>query len=84
MLFRSKSEQLMRVPVKHLDNLSNLVGELVVNRNTLEQDQERMRQSLDNLLHQIQSLSDVGARMQELYERSLLEASLLATRKDTS
>ncbi|MEO1376431.1 MAG: response regulator, partial [Cyanobacteria bacterium J06635_10] len=80
----AKSEQLMRVPVKHLDNLSNLVGELVVNRNTLEQDQERMRQSLDNLLHQIQSLSDVGARMQELYERSLLESSLLASRKETS
>ncbi len=79
----AKSEQLMRVPVKHLDNLSNLVGELVVNRNTLEQDQERMRQSLDNLLHQIQNLSDVGARMQELYERSLLEASLLASRKDS-
>ncbi len=80
----AKSEQLMRVPVKHLDNLSNLVGELVVNRNTLEQDQERMRQSLDNLLHQVQNLSDVGARMQELYERSLLEASLLASRRDTS
>ncbi len=79
----AKSEQLMRVPVKHLDNLSNLVGELVVNRNTLEQDQERMRQSLDNLLHQIQNLSDVGARMQELYERSLLEASLLASRRDS-
>ncbi|BAZ06790.1 hybrid sensor histidine kinase/response regulator [Calothrix sp. NIES-3974] len=73
-------EQLMKVPVKHLDDLSNLVGELVVNRNTLEQDQERMRQSLDNLLHQVQQLSDVGARMQELYERSLLEASLLASR----
>ena len=73
----------MRVPVKHLDNLSNLVGELVVNRNTLEQDQERMRQSLDNLLHQIQNLSDVGARMQDLYERSLLVASLLASRKDS-
>ncbi len=79
----AKGEQLMRVPVKHLDNLSNLVGELVVNRNTLEQDQERMRQSLDNLLHQVQNLSDVGARMQELYERSLLEASLLASRKDS-
>ena len=79
----AKGEQLMRVPVKHLDNLSNLVGELVVNRNTLEQDQERMRQSLDNLLQQIQNLSDVGARMQELYERSLLEASLLASRKDS-
>jgi chemotaxis protein histidine kinase CheA/CheY-like chemotaxis protein len=72
----------MRVPVKHLDDMSNLVGELVVNRNTLEQDQERQRQSLDNLLIQIQQLSDVGARMQELYERSLLEASLLASRKN--
>lgn len=75
------SEQTMRVPVKHLDNLSNLVGELVVNRNTLEQDQERLRQSLDNLLYQVQQLSDVGQRMQDLYERSLLESSLLASRQ---
>ncbi|MBD2431345.1 MULTISPECIES: response regulator [Fischerella] len=80
----SRFEQLMKVPVKHLDDLSNLVGELVVNRNTLEQDHERLRQSLDNLLHQVQQLSDVGARMQELYERSLLEASLLASRKNSN
>ncbi len=78
----ARFEQLMKVPVKHLDDLSNLVGELVVNRNTLEQDQERLRQSLDNLLTQVQQLSDVGGRMQELYERSLLEASLLASRKN--
>ncbi|MGI8500718.1 MAG: response regulator [Hassallia sp.] len=77
----ARFEETMRVSVKHLDDMSNLVGELVVNRNTLEQDQERQRQSLDNLLHQIQQLSNVGARMQELYERSLLEASLLASRK---
>ncbi|MGV0026913.1 response regulator [Phormidesmis priestleyi] len=75
------SEQTMRVPIKHLDNLSNLVGELVVNRNSLEQDQERLRQSLDNLLYQVQQLSDVGQRMQDLYERSLLESSLLASRQ---
>ncbi|MEB3291718.1 MAG: hybrid sensor histidine kinase/response regulator, partial [Synechococcales bacterium] len=77
------SEQTMRVPVKHLDNLSNLVGELVVNRNSLEQDQERLRQSLDNLLYQVQQLSDVGQRMQDLYERSLLESSLLASRQNS-
>ena len=76
----ARFEKLMKVPVKHLDEMSNLVGELVVNRNTLEQDQERLRQSLDNLLHQVHYLSDVGSRMQELYERSLLEASLLASR----
>ncbi len=79
----SRFEELMKVPVKHLDNLSNLVGELVVNRNKLEQDQERLRQSLDNLLNQVHKLSDVGAKMQELYERSLLEASLLASRKNS-
>jgi len=78
---RAPRENTMRVSVKHLDNLSNLVGELVVNRNTLEQDQEKLRQFLDNLLHQVQQLHDVGARMQELYERSLLEASLLASRQ---
>ncbi|MDH6061459.1 response regulator [Chrysosporum bergii ANA360D] len=79
--YTARFEETMKVPVKQLDEMSNLVGELVVNRNTLEQDYERLRQSLDNLLIQVQHLSDVGARMQELYERSLLEASLLASRK---
>ncbi|MFM7371357.1 MAG: chemotaxis protein CheA, partial [Sphaerospermopsis kisseleviana] len=78
---RRVREESMKIPVKQLDEMSNLVGELVVNRNTLEQDHERLRQSLDNLLIQIQHLSDVGARMQELYERSLLEASLLKSRR---
>lgn len=77
---RVTREESMKIPVKQLDEMSNLVGELVVNRNTLEQDHERLRQSLDNLLIQVQHLSDVGARMQELYERSLLEASLLTSR----
>ncbi|AFY67141.1 response regulator [Geitlerinema sp. PCC 7407] len=78
---RGLVEQTMRVPVKHLDNLNNLVGELVVNRNSLEQDQERLRQFLDNLLYQVQQLSDVGQRMRDLYERSLLESSLLSSRR---
>ncbi|HAC62697.1 MAG TPA: hybrid sensor histidine kinase/response regulator, partial [Cyanothece sp. UBA12306] len=73
-------EETMRVPVKQLDNLSNLIGELVVKRNRLEQDQERLRKFLDNLLNQVQNLSDVGGRMQDLYERTLLEGALLATR----
>ena len=74
-------EQNMRVSVKHLDTLSNLVGELVVSRNTLERDQERLRQFLDNLLFQVQQLNDVGQRMRDLYERSLLESSLISSRK---
>ena len=74
-------EQNMRVSVKHLDNLSNLVGELVVSRNTLERDQERLRQFLDNLLFQVQQLNDVGQRLRDLYERSLLESSLLSNQR---
>lgn len=73
-------EQTMRIPVKQLDNLSNLMGELVVNRNSLEQSQEKLRQFLDSLVIQVQRLSDIGGRMQDLYERSLLERSLLASR----
>ncbi|NJM98950.1 MAG: response regulator [Phormidesmis sp. RL_2_1] len=74
-------EQNMRVSVSHLDTLSNLVGELVVSRNTLERDQERLRQFLDNLLFQVQQLNDVGQRMRDLYERSLLESSLMSNRR---
>jgi chemotaxis protein histidine kinase CheA/ActR/RegA family two-component response regulator len=74
-------EQTMRVSVRHLDNLNNLVGELVVNRNTLEQDQNRMRQFVEKLLSEVQKLNDVGKRMQDLYERSLMENSLIASRQ---
>jgi chemotaxis protein histidine kinase CheA/DNA-binding response OmpR family regulator len=74
-------DQTMRVPVKTLDNLSNQIGELVVKRNRLEEDQERLRQFLDNLLSHVQSLSDVGVRMHDLYERSLLEGALMASRQ---
>ncbi len=73
-------EQTMRVQIKQLDNLSNLIGELVVKRNHLEQEQDRLRLFLDNLLTCVQNLSDVGVRMQGLYERSLLEGALLASR----
>jgi chemosensory pili system protein ChpA (sensor histidine kinase/response regulator) len=38
---------------------------------------------LDNLLDQVSLLSDVGQRMQDFYERSLLEISLLSGRKQS-
>jgi chemotaxis protein histidine kinase CheA/CheY-like chemotaxis protein len=81
---RAVFEQMMRVPVKHLDNISNLVGELVVYRNSLEQDQQKLRQFLDNLLSKVQQLSEVGFKMQELYERSLLQNSLINRKKETT
>ncbi|MEA5417852.1 response regulator [Spirulina sp. CCNP1310] len=79
---RATVEATLKVPVKQMDNLNNLVGELVVNRNSLEGDEERLRQFLDNLMHQVQNLNDVGGRMQDLYERSLLEDALLRSRRE--
>ncbi len=76
---RPGSAQTMKVGVKQLDNLSNLIGELVINRNTLEDNQDRLHQFLDNLLFQVQQLGELGQQMQDLYERSLLESSLLAS-----
>jgi chemosensory pili system protein ChpA (sensor histidine kinase/response regulator) len=74
------ADSTMRVDVKYLDSLNNLVGELVVNRNLLEQDQEKLQQFITNLLQQVQLLSDVSQRMRDQYDRSLLEASLTAGR----
>lgn len=78
---RPGSAQTMKVGVKQLDNLSNLIGELVINRNTLEDNQDRLHQFLDNLLFQVQQLGELGQQMQDLYERSLLEGSLLASQR---
>jgi chemosensory pili system protein ChpA (sensor histidine kinase/response regulator) len=77
-------DQTMRVSVRQLDSLNNLIGELVVKRNRLEEDQERLRKSLDHLLAHIQSLGDAGAKMHDMYERSLLEGALLASRQSSS
>ena len=74
-------DQTMRVSVRKLDNLNNLIGELVVKRNRLEDDQERLRRFLDNLLGHVQSLGEVGAKMHDMYERSLLEGALIASRQ---
>jgi chemotaxis protein histidine kinase CheA/DNA-binding response OmpR family regulator len=76
-------DQTMRVSVKKLDNLNNLIGELVVKRNRLEEDQQRIRRFMDNLLSHVQSLGDMGGKMHDLYERSLLEGALIASRQQS-
>jgi chemosensory pili system protein ChpA (sensor histidine kinase/response regulator) len=78
------SNQTMRVEVRHLDSINNLVGELVVNRNSMEQNHSRLRQFLDGLLGRVQQLAELGQRMQDQYDRSLLETALLPTRGDAS
>jgi chemotaxis protein histidine kinase CheA len=55
---RPEIEQTMRVPVKRLDNLSNLLGKLAVKCRSQKQDQKHFRQSLDVLLNQVQLLTE--------------------------
>lgn len=70
----------VRVDVKYLDSLNNLVGELVVNRNLLDQDQERLQNYMYTLQQRVQQLGDVSQRMRDQYDRSLLETSLMVGR----
>ena len=77
-------DQTMRVPIRQLDNLANLIGELVIQRNQMERHQSRLRQVLETLLGQVQKLSEVGIKTQDQYERSLLEGALIASRRKSS
>ncbi len=79
----SFANQTMRVEVRHLDQINNLVGELVVNRNSMEQNHVRLRQFLDGLLGRVQQLGDLGQQMQDQYDRSLLETALMSSRGET-
>ena len=77
-------DQTMRVPIRQLDNLANLIGELVIQRNQMERHQNRLRQVLETLLGQVQKLGEVGIKTQDQYERSLLEGALIASRRKSS
>ncbi|MEN9222967.1 MAG: hybrid sensor histidine kinase/response regulator, partial [Thermostichus sp. BF3_bins_97] len=78
------SNPVMRVEVRHLDSINNLVGELVVNRNSMEQNQTRLRQFLDGLLGRVQQLGDLGQQMRDQYDRSLLESALFSSRSSSA
>jgi chemosensory pili system protein ChpA (sensor histidine kinase/response regulator) len=75
-----RPDQTMKVSVRQLDTLGNLIAEMVVSRNCMEEEHERLRQFLNNLLYQMQQLSYLGQRFQELYDRSLLESALASNR----
>jgi chemotaxis protein histidine kinase CheA/ActR/RegA family two-component response regulator len=62
----------MRVEVRHLDGLSNLVGELVINRNTLENQQTRLRASLEMLQQRVTKMDRVSRELEEYYDKSVL------------
>ncbi|WP_218079915.1 hybrid sensor histidine kinase/response regulator [Anthocerotibacter panamensis] len=63
--------RLMRVEVRHLDGLSNLVGELVINRNSLESQQNRLRLLLETLQQRVGQLNRISQELEEYYDRSI-------------
>jgi chemosensory pili system protein ChpA (sensor histidine kinase/response regulator) len=76
-----RAEAVLRVPVRQMDILGNLVGEVVVNRNSLANSRERLQETLESLLQQVQSLSHLGEQMRDAYEGSLLESALLGNQR---
>ena len=62
----------MRVEVRHLDGLSNLVGELVINRNAQENQQIRLRASLEMLQQRVSKMDRVSRELAEYYDKSVL------------
>ncbi|WP_287129782.1 Hpt domain-containing protein [Candidatus Cyanaurora vandensis] len=63
--------RMMRVEVRHLDGLSNLVGELIINRNSLESQQNRLRLLLETLQQRVGQLNRISQELEEFYDKSI-------------
>lgn len=68
----TSARRTMRVEVRLLDGLNNMVGELVINRNSLETQQIRMRQFLETLQSRTQQLNRVSQSLAEHYDKTVL------------
>ncbi len=68
----ASTRRTMRVEVRLLDGLNNMVGELVINRNSLETQQIRMRQFLETLQSRTQQLNRVSQSLAEHYDKTVL------------
>jgi chemotaxis protein histidine kinase CheA/ActR/RegA family two-component response regulator len=68
----ANTRRTMRVEVRLLDGLNNMVGELVINRNSLETQQIRMRQFLETLQSRTQQLNRVSQSLAEHYDKTVL------------
>jgi chemosensory pili system protein ChpA (sensor histidine kinase/response regulator) len=62
----------MRVEVRLLDGLNNMVGELVINRNSLETQQNRLRQFLETLQARARQLDRASQSLAEHYDKTVL------------
>lgn len=59
----------VRVPVKHLNQMNDLLGELTIERNRLDLHLKRMRSLLQTLSHRVQVLDQSNAQLRVAYDR---------------
>ncbi|NLQ05262.1 chemotaxis protein CheW [Cylindrospermopsis raciborskii] len=60
----------VNISFDHLNQIANLVGELLTSHHVLAHNHQHLCQYLDHLLSQIQHLSQIGIRIQELNDPS--------------
>jgi len=72
----------LRVEMRRLDGLLNLVGELVINRSTLDQRLQRLSASLDELAHMTERLRRSGQTLERVAGKASLFGLLPAAPGD--
>ncbi|MEN8172838.1 MAG: Hpt domain-containing protein, partial [Chloroflexota bacterium] len=70
-----RSSPLVRVPLDRLDELVNRVGEIVINRTTLEQEMGRLVQAVEELQSSAERLSRISTNLETQYEVSTFRSS---------
>ncbi len=68
-------ELAVRIPIKRLDNMMNEVGELVINRTVMEQRNEVLARTVEELSLSIKRLQRVSRELETRYEVELLKNS---------
>lgn len=69
------SENTVRVPMRQLDQLNDLFGELTIQRNGLNLNLKRMRTLVQSLSHRIQVLEQSNSHLRTAYDRVAMQTT---------
>ncbi|MGF1498414.1 MAG: response regulator [Elainellaceae cyanobacterium] len=65
----SPTESTVRVPTKQLNQLNDLFGELVIERNRLNLEVKSLRSLMQTLTHRVQTLNQANAELRTVYDK---------------
>ncbi|WP_242042087.1 response regulator [Leptolyngbya sp. FACHB-541] len=71
---RESQENTVRVPLKQLNQLNDLFGELTIERNGLDMHMKRMRALVRTLSHRVQVLEQSNAQLRTAYDKVATQA----------